>query len=1685
MHTVKMKEYDMMTEIFLLSVQLCEGGAMWGGAGGWWCGALAAGALLLLVLAQRCRRRKRPRTSIATHTVHIVRDAFPARLPQPPRVTHPSLPFPVTPIPPRRILATLAGAPADDPQHPPPQIVIVQNSTQNTIAQGQNPEPSSSTAQPEFKGIPKLPLPEQWIHKRPLDCKYTATIPRPLAQIVNADLGSDLNQETRAKKFSATRSPSLEKDEKSPFVSSAKADRVFGFDMDIVNKLKEEEMSERRMSKEGEGSQDASPSNLRRFRSVSTRLNMCSVSDGVEVREQQERLEMQNSPRVIECSSAKEKSAAPKFDFSPKMLADTITSPRFFTPPETVSPMFFAEPSPKSVYYDSVRSPKFFPDTPRDIDVPHSPRTLGDHLNRNGIEKPSSPKILSARPSPKVHSYNKENYFTFDPSCPFKEDAKMSPKPRKYGGRNSIEKERFTPPADKDIRKYRRHNSCDTNYKTVEVHVNDNKDTKIDNDVVDCCAKMESLKIDSKIEEKPNELTPSPSNTAQARRQRLKSISLDSDNAKIIEQNLGLPIAKQMKDQMNEAYKNQEVSASCESMERYPKTPSKERPMFKFEDNKEREPEEAKSPVKQKKCLRQSSDTQSFLDMPRFSPKEFEITVTSEEGATTSADFQTKPKTKNLRNLTIDLTKRDSELEKELLEFEKLYTDAEEKKVKTPTLKVKATSLDSSETVNLSLPQKKTLEVPQNSISVPNTPKRQLKRILAQKSLKHDPCGAKLGYNSIQSNAEQRRFFMKVQDSGIYLRENHASLMLYQPGTSRMGSRTMGSFDENMTDFTENPPEINISGSDNRYHLDSGQTLGSNLLNYKQNLSVSSTNLKTLPEGVPSDDFEPSVEDEKVIKKLHRRNSNQSLMLSTHSLQGSNCSLNSSGASCHNLATVRTSLSNFSLNSDRQKKLSLERRDSNASLINTDHLTPTTRVICSSNTNLSGEVSKNCLLQRRGSNNSLTLNIYSSNNLSRHSSNSSLNKDAKPGQKKGLLERRSSNTSLTLNINTSNPQLSVNRGLSVSNYNLNGSTCNLSRYNSNHSIDNPTTEPRKGILERRSSNTSLTLNIQAQEPRDLEIDEALLEPNLKDLPHRDKHRKSLSTENLIPKSYKHRTRRSTEKGVGFGSHDNLWSTCYTEADYPQNLTYVCGDQDNEIIYAFGRQDDPNFQQGFVRNITTKPLSPQSTSEDFRLYLANMQHLQNASSVLSRKQLRDLNEVFQNGYSKVKCHNTIEGQHCCSGRVEDMSKENPQMVIPEPVISQPCSEYQKMLLRNLHQEFWDMPTNFQEKPIVSGSHPKNRYKTILPNEHSRFILRNEAGASEGYINANFIKGHEYTKNTYIATQGPLQNTTYDFWLMVHQNTLDYKSRRPPDPGPVPPNYGVQKVVMLTNFIENNRQKCEKYFPLEINEEVEVRNPESEEDNKFVIKNCGMIKKCGYTIRKLDVKFIKSVSYMCASDTGQTNGDTVECARGPSLTRDASIDIDHLPDGGETRTDDSYDQSASVSQSVLSSCESSDVTVYHYWFHNWADHKCPKDVNALLTLSLDVLKNNAYDFQKATDACDTLCKCESPKSESKFLFPPLEGVVPCDVKYEVSTPLDLSVETLSPPTIVHCSAGIGRTGCLIAILNGIKQLTNEQKVDVLGIVCNMRLNRGGMVQNSEQYELIHKVLCLYEQACLPEL
>ena len=53
----------------------------------------------------------------------------------------------------------------------------------------------------------------------------------------------------------------------------------------------------------------------------------------------------------------------------------------------------------------------------------------------------------------------------------------------------------------------------------------------------------------------------------------------------------------------------------------------------------------------------------------------------------------------------------------------------------------------------------------------------------------------------------------------------------------------------------------------------------------------------------------------------------------------------------------------------------------------------------------------------------------------------------------------------------------------------------------------------------------------------------------------------------------------------------------------------------------------------------------------------------------------------------------------------------------------------------------------------------------------------------------------------------------------------------------------------------------------------------------------------------------------------------------------------------------------------------------------------------------------------------------------------------------------------------SAGIGRSGCFIATSIGLQQLREEHMVDVLGVVCAMRIDRSVLSASSLPSSLAH--------------
>uniref|UniRef100_A0A336L4J4 protein-tyrosine-phosphatase n=1 Tax=Culicoides sonorensis TaxID=179676 RepID=A0A336L4J4_CULSO len=101
------------------------------------------------------------------------------------------------------------------------------------------------------------------------------------------------------------------------------------------------------------------------------------------------------------------------------------------------------------------------------------------------------------------------------------------------------------------------------------------------------------------------------------------------------------------------------------------------------------------------------------------------------------------------------------------------------------------------------------------------------------------------------------------------------------------------------------------------------------------------------------------------------------------------------------------------------------------------------------------------------------------------------------------------------------------------------------------------------------------------------------------------------------------------------------------------------------------------------------------------------------------------------------------------------------------------------------------------------------------------------------------------------------------------------------------------------------------------------------------------------------------------------------------------------------------------------------VQHYHFFKWLDHDCPKYPNELIKFVKQV-------------------RCERKVQEV--------------------------------PLVVHCSAGVGRTGTFIALDIIMQKIKEEKRLNIYEIVKQLRMQRVKMVQTPGQYIYLYK--CVYE-------
>ncbi|KAM8713981.1 hypothetical protein ACLKA7_014182 [Drosophila subpalustris] len=910
-------------------------------------------------------------------------------------------------------------------------------------------------------------------------------------------------------------------------------------------------------------------------------------------------------------------------------------------------------------------------------------------------------------------------------------------------------------------------------------------------------------------------------------------------------------------------------------------------------------------------------------------------------------------------------------------------------------------------------------------------------------------------------------------------------------------------------------------------------------------LHSSSTNLKTLPECLTLVEFTPStVAMESPFKQksmdlpaksmagsmnlLQRRGSNHSLTLNLHS-------------SCGNLMNSGLSVSNYSLGSVSNSKSSCNLEQQQLSAQSQQQQQPHQLTVAAG----SGQCTRQGLFRRRGSNHSITLKSHTTNSCGELNSmaNQTTPSHVATTPKRGLLERRGSNQSLTLNMSG---QLMAGGGQE---------------------------QLHPSILQPKLTVCSCGAASAAQAPH---------------------QRKFFSTENLNSNRGSNSSQflDFSKPPLCFGSASDLQPSEQSKIQAQSGHGHT---EPGVVLCSCSCSTGVGGVVGGIRNIMTRPLSPQATSEEFKIYLASIQMLQSATNPLNQYDLIKLNHVFDHSYKA----NLEQPPVLVLGReggtptnqLPPTSEDSELLAIYQAVVEsivtslpQLDGDEQKRIFRELHKEFWDLPLNHQEKPMVVGSQTKNRYKTILPNEHSRVLLESEATelsnlkqqhqqsclmpppvsnedliskttatstllANEDvpYINANYIKGPDYVSKCYVASQGPLPNTIYEFWLMVYQNTQRY-IRRCLDGGGSSPHVDkshilqqyYQKIVMLTNFTESSRQKCAIYFPIEVNEIFAVAS----KIEVFELSALAREYFEPYLLPTTTTLQAETEDELCElqpeREREQLNSrwhiavDSVKVTLNETLRRTLPTDGSFflVKNVGIVRRN-----GYSVRKLVLLYCINvpdsvgrleyylQKICCYHYWYPDWPDHHSPRDINTLLDTCLHVLnlgkcesEFDNYDEKRST--CNAHLMAQRLEIYKQDIF-----------------------NAVQPLPIIHCSAGIGRTGCFTAIMNAVRQLRQslaysltgmlsktltmadmaeaareatenavdadtessfscntilhirhivEQTegvsfdklpkmpdifVDILGIVCNLRLQRGGMVQNSEQYELIHRAICLY--------
>ncbi|PPQ95649.1 hypothetical protein CVT26_008678 [Gymnopilus dilepis] len=267
--------------------------------------------------------------------------------------------------------------------------------------------------------------------------------------------------------------------------------------------------------------------------------------------------------------------------------------------------------------------------------------------------------------------------------------------------------------------------------------------------------------------------------------------------------------------------------------------------------------------------------------------------------------------------------------------------------------------------------------------------------------------------------------------------------------------------------------------------------------------------------------------------------------------------------------------------------------------------------------------------------------------------------------------------------------------------------------------------------------------------------------------------------------------------------------------------------------------------------------------------------------------------------------------------------------------------------------------------------KNRYRHIWPFEHARVRLHQKKDADDDYINASYIQPLGTTRR-YIATQGPLPATFTDFWTLCWEQN-------------------VHVIVMLTREVEGAMVKCGSYWT----------------DTVFGPLRLRLISKEGYSPQEER-----------ASTAGFFDQSAVLSASAMRSPRK------HYPRsaGSQLRSRHYYHKQSETIKRVFELThtgypEAKPRKIIHFQYLEWPDLNVPDDPRGVLGLVKQV--EEAVNETRGDD------QPSDPKKRKRGA-----GAVSLN---DIDEKTGIAKHALgkNSPVLLHCSAGVGRTGGFIAV------------------------------------------------------